>query len=129
MNTRRIALIAMLSALTLVVAYAKGVSLALPGVVEFMTVMVFVSGYCFGLVVGGFVGFVSLVLYMLIPSPFAHPAAWMFSISPLLLFVMGLLGMMYGVVGGVSGRSRNSSKITAKFVAEMAFFGFVLTFA
>jgi hypothetical protein len=27
------------------------------------------------------------------------------------------------------GRSRNPSKITAKFVAEMAFFGFVLTFA
>jgi len=42
---------------------------------------------------------------------------------------MGLLGMMYGVVGGVLGRSRNPSKITAKFVAEMAFFGFVLTFA
>lgn len=91
----------MLSALTIVVAYAKGVSLALPDVVEFMTVMVSVSGYCFGLVVGGFVGFVSLVLYMLIPSPFAHPAAWMFSVSPLLLFVMGLLGMMYGVVGGI----------------------------
>jgi hypothetical protein len=32
-------------------------------------------------------------------------------------------------VGGVLGRSRNPSKITAKFVAEMAFFGFVLTFA
>jgi hypothetical protein len=137
LQTKRIALIAVLSALTIVIAYARGISLALPGVVEFMTVMIFVSGFCFGWIVGGLVGFISLVLYMLIPSPFASPAAWIFSISPVLLLIMGLLGLMYGIVGGFLGKLHNpgkmtgkvTGKMTIKFIAEMAFWGFILTFS
>jgi thiamine transporter ThiT len=129
LQTKRIALIAVLSALTIVIAYARGITLTLPGIIEFMTVMIFVSGFCFGWIVGGLVGFISLILYMLIPSPFASPAAWIFTISPVLLLIMGLLGLMYGVVGGFLGKLHNPGKMTIKFIAEMAFWGFILTFS
>lgn len=129
LQTKELALITALSAVTIVVAYAKGLSIAhLPGVIELMTVMIFVSGFCFGWTVGGCVGFIALTIYMLIPFPFAHPAAWLFAISPVLLLIMGLLGTLYGIVGGVLGRLRNPAEINIKFVAEMAFWGFVLTF-
>jgi hypothetical protein len=119
----------MLSAVTVVIAYAQGISLGLPGVVEFMTVMIFVSGFCFGWVVGSSVGFVALSIYMIIPYPFAHPAAWIYTISPLLLVVMGLLGIMYGIVGGILGKLQNPVRMNARFVGEMALLGFALTFA
>lgn len=129
METKKVALIAVLSAVTIAVAYAKGVSISyLPGVIELMTVMVFVSGFCFGWIVGGCVGFTSLTIYMLIPYPFAHPAAWLFTISPVLLVVMGALGALYGVTGGVLGKLHSPVKTSKKFVAEMAFWGFILTF-
>jgi len=92
-------------------------------------VMIFVSGFCFGWVVGGCVGFISLTIYMLIPYPFAHPAAWLFTISPILLLVMAVLGALFGVVGGVFGRLHNPVEINKWFVAELAFLGFILTFA
>lgn len=123
------ALIATFSAVTIVVAYAKGLSIAyLPGLIEFMTVLIFVSGFSFGLIVGGSVGFVALVIYFLTPSPFAHPAAWIFTMSPILLVVMGALGALYGLAGGVWKRFRNPVKINKRFVAELAFWGFILTF-
>jgi len=93
-----------------------------------MTVLIFVSGFCFGWVVGGCVGFIAVTIYMLIPYPFAHPAAWLFTISPILLFVMGALGALYGIVGGVFGKLHNPAKINIKFIAEIAFLGFILTF-
>jgi len=129
LEAKKLALIAMLSAITIVVAYARGLGLSsLPGLVEFMTVMIFVSGFCFGWVVGVSVGFVAVIIYMLIPYPFAHPAAWLFTISPVLLLVMGLLGALYGIVGGFFGKLRNPARIDIKFVAELSFLGFVLTF-
>jgi len=129
MEAKKVALIATFSAITLVVAYAKGFSISfLPGLVEFMTVLIFVSGFCFGWVVGGCVGFIALTIYLLTPSPFAHPAAWIFTTSPILLLVMGALGAFYGIFGGVLKRFRNPLKIDKKFVAELAFWGFTLTF-
>lgn len=129
MEAKKVALIAIFSAVTIVVAYAKGLSTAfLPGLVEFITVMVFVCGFCFGWVEGGCVGFISLTIYMLIPYPFAHPAAWLFTISPVLLLVMGMLGALFGVVGGIFRRLHNPVKINKWFIAELAFFGFILTF-
>jgi hypothetical protein len=119
-----------MSAITIVVAYARGVGLpSLPGLVEFMTVLIFVSGFCFGCVVGGCVGAIAVAIYMLIPYPFAHPAAWLFTISPLLLLVMAILGAMYGVSGGIFGRIRNPAKISTRFIVELGFLGFVLTLA
>lgn len=129
LEAKKLALIAILSAVTIVIAYARGLGLAsLPGLVEFMTVMIFVSGFCFGWVVGGCVGFVAVTIYMLIPYPFAHPAAWLFTISPVLLLVMGVLGALFGVVGGVFEKLRNPAEIDIKFVAELSFLGFILTF-
>lgn len=129
MDTKKLALTTVLSAVTIVIAYARGLGLAsLPGLVEFMTVLIFVSGFCFGWVVGGCVGFIAVTIYMLIPYPFAHPAAWLFTISPILLFVMGALGALYGIVGGVFGKLHNPAKINIKFIAELSLLGFILTF-
>lgn len=129
MDAKKLALTTVLSAVTIVIAYARGLGLAsLPGLVEFMTVLIFVSGFCFGWVVGGCVGFIAVTIYMLIPYPFAHPAAWLFTISPILLFVMGALGALYGIVGGVFGKLHNPAKINIKFIAELSFLGFILTF-
>ena len=129
MDAKKLALTTALSAVTIVIAYARGLGLAsLPGLVEFMTVLIFVSGFCFGWVVGGCVGFIAVTIYMLIPYPFAHPAAWLFTISPILLFVMGALGALYGIVGGVFGKLHNPAKINIKFIAELSLLGFILTF-
>ncbi|MEM2936399.1 MAG: ECF transporter S component [Candidatus Bathyarchaeia archaeon] len=132
MKVKEIALVSVLSAATIVIAYARGLAIpSLPGVVEFMTVIIFVSGFSFGWLVGALLGAVALTLYMLVPFPFAHPAAWLFIISPVLLAVMACLGSLYGVVGGILGRrwkSGNSNKIGLRFVLEMAFWGFILTF-
>lgn len=129
MDAKKLALTTVLSAVTIVIAYARGLGLAsLPGLVEFMTVLIFVSGFCFGWVVGGCVGFIAVTIYMLIPYPFAHPAAWLFTISPILLFVMGALGALYGIVGGVFGKLHNPAKINIKFIVELSLLGFILTF-
>lgn len=130
LDAKKVALIAIMSAITIVVAYARGLGLpSLPGLVEFMTVLIFVSGFCFGCVVGGCVGAISVTIYMLIPYPFAHPAAWLFTISPVLLLVMAILGAMYGVAGGIFGRIRNPAKISTRFIVELALLGFILTLA
>lgn len=128
LNTKRVSLIAVLSAATVVVSYARGLSVVLPGIVEFMTVMIFVSGFCFGWAVGVPVGFIAVILYMIIPYPFAHPAAWIYSISPLLLIIMGALGVMYGVVGALLGKMQSPVKVSPRFIIEMAVVGFILTF-
>jgi len=129
LDAKKLALTTVLSAVTIVIAYARGLGLAsLPGLVEFMTVLIFVSGFCFGWVVGGCVGFIAVTIYMLIPYPFAHPAAWLFTISPILLFVMGALGALYGIVGGVFGKLHNPAKINIKFIVELSLLGFILTF-
>jgi len=129
MNSKQIALVAMMSALTVVVAYSRGLALSsLPGVFEFMTVLIFISGFCFGWAVGASVGAISLIIYMLIPYPFAHPAAWMYSISPVLLVVMAGLGILFGIAGALASRVLDPMK-AKRFVVAMAALGFGLTFA
>lgn len=128
LTTRQITLIAAMSAVSIVVAYSKGLALSsLPGVFEFMTVLIFVTGFCFGTTVGGAVGVIALTIYMLIPSPFAHPAAWLFSTSPILLAVMALLGGMFGVAGGFLSK-RIESERTSRFTLTLGVVGLVLTF-
>ncbi len=128
LTTRQITLIAVMSAVSIVVAYSKGLALSsLPGVFEFMTVLIFVTGFCFGTTVGGAVGVIALTIYMLIPSPFGHPAAWLFSISPMLLVVMALLGGMFGVAGAFLSK-RIESERTFKFTLTLGIVGLALTF-
>lgn len=128
LSTRQITLIAVMSAASIVVAYSKGLAVvSLPGVFEFMTVLIFVTGFCFGTLVGASVGVISLAIYMLIPAPFAHPAAWMFSISPVLLVVMALLGSMFGVAGAVASRFLKPQR-NRRFAFSLGLLGLVLTF-
>ena len=66
MNTRQLALTSVLSALTVALSYSRGLAApSLPGVFEFMTVSIFIAGFCFGTRVGGVVGVVSLTVYIL----------------------------------------------------------------
>lgn len=128
MSARQIALTAMMSAASIVIAYSKGLAVpSLPGVVEFMTVLIFVSGFCFGWLVGVTVGVVALTIYMLIPYPFAHPAAWLFTTSPILLVVMSALGGMFGFVGAVASRLPKPQK-KGRFAFSLALLGLGLTF-
>jgi len=127
-GSRKVSLIAIMSAVSIVVAYSKGLALAsLPGVVEFMTVLIFITGYCFGALVGGSVGVIALTIYMLIPAPFAHPAAWLFSTSPILLLVMALLGGMFGVGGAFTAKFTKPGR-ELRFTLTLAVVGLILTF-
>ena len=128
LGSRNVSLIAIMSAVSIVVAYSKGLALAsLPGVIEFMTVLIFITGYCFGALVGGSVGAIALTIYMLIPSPFAHPAAWLFNTSPILLVVMALLGGMFGVGGAYTAKFTKPGR-EKRFTLTLAVVGLILTF-
>lgn len=127
MRTRDIALVSILTAATVAVAFAKGLSIpSLPGLVEFMTVLIFISGFCFGPFIGASIGILSETIYQLVPFPFAHPAGWLFVISPILLGIMALLGAMYGVAGGILGK-RRQGKTGRRILIEMGLSGFILT--
>ncbi len=128
LKAKDLAIVSVFSAVSIIVGYGRGLALSsLPGIIEFMTVLIFVNGLMFGWVVGALNGAIALIIYMLVPYPFAHPAAFLFTISPILLIIMALLGALYGIVGGILGKRYNPININAKFVAEMAFFGFTLT--
>jgi hypothetical protein len=92
-----------------------------------MTVLIFITGYCFGALVGGSVGVIALTIYMLIPFPFAHPAAWLFSTSPILLAVMALLGGMFGVGGAYTAKFTKPGR-EMRFTLTLAVVGLILTF-
>jgi hypothetical protein len=127
MNTKQIALTAVMSALAIVVAYSRGLAVSsLPGVFEFMTVLIFISGFCFGALVGVSVGVISLGIYMLVPYPLAHPAAWLYTISPVLLVVMAGLGALFGLAGAFSSRFLKPTT-WGRFSLSLAVVGFALT--
>ena len=127
MNARQVALIAVMSALAIVVAYSRGLAISsLPGVFEFMTVLIFISGFCFGSLVGVSVGIISLSIYMLVPYPFAHPAAWLYTISPILLLVMAALGALFGLAGALSSKILKPAG-WGRFSLSLAVIGFALT--
>jgi hypothetical protein len=127
MNTKQIALIAVMSALAIVVAYSRGLAASsLPGVFEFMTVLIFISGFCFGALVGVSVGVISLSIYMLVPYPLAHPAAWLYTTSPVLLLVMAALGALFGLAGAFSSHILKPAG-WGRFSLGLAVIGFALT--
>jgi uncharacterized membrane protein len=129
LKAKDVALVSVFSALCVVVGYVKISSLfALPNVVEFTAVLVFVSGLMFGWVVGALDGAISLAIITLIPYPLTSPAAFLFVTPPILLAVMIGLGALYGIVGGILGKRYSTKKINRRMVAELAFLGFLLTF-
>jgi hypothetical protein len=126
-NTKQIALIAVMSALAIVVAYSKGLAASsLPGVFEFMTVLIFIAGFCFGAGVGVSVGVISLTIYMLVPYPLAHPAAWLYTTSPLLLVIMATIGGAFGAAGAFASRVLKPAS-WGKLSLALAAMGFALT--
>jgi uncharacterized membrane protein len=127
MNARQVSLIAVMSALSIAIAYSKGLAISsLPGVFEFMTVLIFISGFCFGSLVGVSVGIISLSIYMLVPYPFAHPAAWLYTISLILLLVMVALGALFGLAGALSSKILKPAG-WGRFSLSLAIIGFALT--
>lgn len=129
MNTRQIALISIMTAATATVAFGKGLALSyLPGLVEFTSVIIFVNGFCFGYYVGAAIGALAMILMLIVPAPFAHPAAWIFTISPVLLVVEAALGAMFGVIGSFLGKMWRQRKVDATFIFVMGILGFVTTF-
>jgi LytS/YehU family sensor histidine kinase len=129
LKAKDLALISVFSAVCIVVGYGKDVALAsFPGLVEFMTVLIFVGGLLFGYVVGALIGAISMTVYMLIPYAITHPAAFLTMISPVLLTVMIGLGALFGYVGGLLGKRYTPMKINSRLLAEMALWGFMLTF-
>ena len=127
MNAKQVALTAVMSALAIVVAYSRGLAVSsLPGIFEFMTVLIFIAGFCFGSLVGVSVGIISLSIYMLVPYPFAHPAAWLYTISPILLLVMAALGALFGLAGALSSKFLKPAG-WGRFSLGLAVAGFVLT--
>lgn len=127
MKTREIELACLLAAATVAVALAKGLTVSsLPGLVEFLTVLIFTSGFCFGPIIGCGLGLLSLILYMLVPFPLAQPAAWLFVIPPVILGIMGALGAMFGIAGGFVGR-RKGSETGRRLLVEIGLSGFLLT--
>ena len=129
MKSREIALVSIMSALTVAIAYSKGLAMPfLPGLIEFTSVIIFVNGFCFGYVVGGAIGALALAIEMMIPYPFAFPTAWIFTISPILLIIIIALGAMFGIVGGFLGKRLRHEKIDRKFIIRMGFTGFALAF-
>lgn len=126
-NSKQVALTAVMSALSIVVAYSRGITISsLPGVFEFMTVLIFVSGFCFGALVGTSVGIISLSIYMIVPYPFAHPAAWLYTVSPVLLVVMAALGALFGLAGAFSSRFLKPAH-WGRYSISLAVIGFALT--
>jgi uncharacterized membrane protein len=129
LKAKDVALISVFSALCVVIGYVKVSSLfSLPNVVEFTTVLVFVSGLMFGLVVGALDGAISVAIIMLIPYPLTSPAAFLFVTTPILLAVMIGLGALYGIVGGILGKRYSTQKMSRRMIVELAFLGFLLTF-
>jgi uncharacterized membrane protein len=129
LKAKDVALISVFSALCVVIGYVKVSSLfSLPNVVEFTTVLVFVSGLMFGLVVGALDGAISVAIIMLIPYPLTSPAAFLFVTPPILLAVMIGLGALYGIVGGILGKRYRTQKMSRRMIVELAFLGFLLTF-
>jgi uncharacterized membrane protein len=129
LKAKDVALISVFSALCVVIGYIKVSSLfSLPNVMEFTTVLVFVSGLMFGWVVGALDGAISVAIITLIPYPLTSPAAFLFVTPPILLAVMIGLGALYGIVGGILGKRYNTKKMSRKMIVELAFLGFLLTF-
>jgi len=129
MKPKDLAIASIFSALCIVVGYGRGLAIPIVPGVEFMSVIIFATGFMFGIAAGALSGAITLTVYMLVPYPFAHPAAWLFTISPLLLAIMAALGAMFGIAGGIIGRRYSSVQVNTKFITVMAIVGFALTFA
>ncbi len=113
----RVALIAILAALAIGGNYVLS---ALPNV-ELSSVMVFLSGFLFGSIVGALVGFIAMVIYQ-----FWNP--WGAFIPPIGLAVIGCT-VFIGIVGGILGKAlQRLDYSNNRWFLLPALFGMLLTF-
>ncbi|MFX0079914.1 MAG: ECF transporter S component [Candidatus Hermodarchaeota archaeon] len=114
-----VALIAILAALAIGGNYALS---AIPNV-ELSSVMVFLSGFLFGPVIGILTGLIAMTIYQL-----WNP--WGAFLPPIGFAVIGCT-MFIGLVGGILGRnfqlSANQGKIPLRWYLWPAFFGVIVT--
>jgi uncharacterized membrane protein len=110
LKSTKIALIAILSALSISTNYALiGVSN-----VKLMDFIVFFGGFCFGAVVGSSVGVLSWFVYGLInPLGPAPPLIWIATM---------LAESVYGIAGGFIGKKLNSNSIQNERLSAGVFF-------
>lgn len=113
----KVALIAILAAMAIGGNYALG---AIPNV-ELSSVMVFLSGFLFGTLIGAFVGLISMTIYQL-----WNP--WGAFIPPIGLAVIACT-MFTGIIGGILGQSLRTLTYTDKrWFLWPAVFGILTTF-
>jgi hypothetical protein len=89
--------------------------------VKFMDLIVFITGFLFGPVTGGSVGFLTWIVYgTLNPFGFALP----------ILVATSFSECIYGVVGGLVGRNSSGFMGDGFFASNLKFaiIGFILTF-
>ena len=121
MNSRKIAIIATLSGLSVATNYAL---ISLPNI-KLMDLIVFVSGFCFGPMVGALTGIIPWTVYgTLNPQGFSLPV-WLATM---------LSESIYGLAGALVRRSMNPGELKgSKWWFNLSiFFGFLsvfLTFA
>jgi hypothetical protein len=118
MNSRKIALIAVLAALSIGTNYAL-----LPFFnVKFMDFIVFVGGFCFGPVAGGLIGVISWAIYgSLNPLGFSFPV-WLSTMFAEAIF---------GVAGGLAARFLvlpKNSRVGKDRIGVFVFFGVLSVF-
>lgn len=109
MNSSKIAVIVVLSALSI------GTNYALVGVsnVKLMDFIVFFGGFCFGSIVGGSIGVISWFVYGLINPLGFVPQIWVATM---------LSESIYGLVGGIIGKKLNSSNLSTQRLSASIFF-------
>ena len=112
LNSSKIALIVVLSALSI------GTNYALVGVsnVKLMDFIVFFGGFCFGSIVGGSIGVISWLVYGLINPLGFVPQIWVATM---------LSESIYGFVGGIIGKKLNSNTLQAQRLSASVFFATV----
>jgi LytS/YehU family sensor histidine kinase len=112
----RVALIAIFAALAIGGNYALS---AIPNV-ELSSVMVFLSGFLFGPIIGALVGFTSMVIYQ-----FWNP--WGAFIPPIGLAVIGCT-IFFGIIGGILGKALQRLDYSdQRWLLLPALFGVLLT--
>ncbi|OLS12594.1 MAG: hypothetical protein RBG13Loki_3788 [Promethearchaeota archaeon CR_4] len=120
--SRRIALVGVYAALVLVAAY---VLVYIPNV-ELVTCLLFVGGYCFGIITGSFIAVVVSVIF----SNF-NPLGSTLAAFPLLFVFQIIFYLCIAILGGVIGQMRHRQQFTIspKTAVTLGLLGFCITLA
>jgi hypothetical protein len=121
-SARKLALMGLLIALAIAL---KLPILAIPNV-EFLTFVIFSSGFLLGALEGALVGVIAMSIYTTLVTPYGLPPL---PIASAQVFSMGLIGLAGGLAHrlGAVGRKRGSASRPLSLVLVIGAFGLVLT--